>query len=53
MRNHLTRRQVLGAASTGLLAAKAARPAAATDKPALLGGGAGGFRGEQTRGSGA
>ena len=39
MRNHLTRRQVLGAASTGLLAAKAARPAAATDKPALLGGG--------------
>src|SRR5258708_15100137 len=39
MRNHLTRRQVLGAASTGLLAAKIARPAAATDKPALLGGG--------------
>jgi dTDP-4-amino-4,6-dideoxygalactose transaminase len=39
MRNHLTRRQVLGAASTGLLAAKAARPAAATGKPALLGGG--------------
>src|SRR2546421_522290 len=37
MRNHLTRRQVLGAASTGLIAAKAA--AAATDKPALLGGG--------------
>ena len=39
MRNHLTRRQVLGAASTGLIAAKVARPAAATDKPALLGGG--------------
>jgi perosamine synthetase len=39
MRNHLTRRQVLGAASTGLIAAKAARSAAATDKPALLGGG--------------
>src|SRR6266851_4444821 len=38
MPNHLTRRQVLGAASTGLIAAKAARPAAATDKPALLGG---------------
>jgi perosamine synthetase len=39
MRKHFTRRQVLGAASTGLIAAKAARSAAATDKPALLGGG--------------
>jgi dTDP-4-amino-4,6-dideoxygalactose transaminase len=37
MSNHLTRRQVLGAASTGLLATKAARPAA-TDRPAILGG---------------
>ena len=38
MPDHLTRRQVLGAASTGLLAAKAARPAASSDKPAILGG---------------
>lgn len=38
MPDHLTRRQVLGAASTGLLAARAARPAASSDKPAILGG---------------
>jgi perosamine synthetase len=38
MPKHLTRRQVLGAASTGLLATNVARPAASTDKPAILGG---------------
>jgi dTDP-4-amino-4,6-dideoxygalactose transaminase len=39
MPDHFTRRQVLGAASTGLLAARTARPAASSDKPAILGGG--------------
>jgi perosamine synthetase len=39
MPDNLTRRQVLGAASTGLLAARVARPAASSDKPAILGGG--------------
>src|ERR1700747_3653657 len=39
MTDHLTRRQVLAAASTGLLAARGARPAASSDKPAILGGG--------------
>jgi dTDP-4-amino-4,6-dideoxygalactose transaminase len=38
MRHNFTRRQVLGAASTSLMAAQIARPAASTDKPALLGG---------------
>ena len=37
MPNHLTRRKLLGAASTGLLATRIAR-SAATDKPAILGG---------------
>lgn len=39
MPDHLTRRQVLGAASASLLTAKTARPAATSDKPAILGGG--------------
>jgi perosamine synthetase len=37
MSNDLTRRKLLGAASTGLLAARVARPAS-TGKPAILGG---------------
>ena len=38
MPKRFTRRQILGAASTGLLATKGARPAASSDKPAILGG---------------
>src|SRR5579863_4075518 len=37
MSKNLTRRQVLGAASSGLVATRVARPAS-TDKPAILGG---------------
>src|SRR5579872_1162617 len=38
MASRLTRRQVIGAASTGLVATRAARSASSGDKPALLGG---------------
>ena len=38
MAHNLTRRQILGAVSTTLVATQIARPAASTDKPALLGG---------------
>jgi perosamine synthetase len=38
MHSHLTRRQVLGAASSGLLTRRITRAAASSDKPAVLGG---------------
>jgi perosamine synthetase len=38
MPKRFTRREILGAASIGLLATKSARPAASSDKPAILGG---------------
>jgi len=38
MSNELTRRKLLAVASTGIAATRVARPAASSDKPAMLGG---------------